>query len=379
MAKKILCSVISFILCAVIAFVSCYFAIPDFNAWVKGKITDTGLGGNTDDDKVNGDAPDKPIDGDINENGGTVIDEVENNGISLLSAKLPRAAYAANDIDPQADSAYMLTAVVEPADASDKNVVWSIAWKNSESTFASGKTVTDYVTITPTSDGALTARAVCKQAFGEQIIISVKPVKGDSTVRANCTVDYVQKFLGLGLKTNFNNGEYGFELSSADTSASIDFPVYTDGEVWGYCLTQSSFSKFNLTARKSDIYTKALKMDSQDDYYAWSGYKICATQDYLNALRVGGSSVNASAENYKADGSDYFGSFFFTNWGSYIGNWSNFLSSLRANSDKVMLRVKFYANTNYEDTAIGVCDIKFNPESIAALITNITINGNIEF
>ena len=56
MAKKILCSVISFILCAVIAFVSCYFAIPDFNAWVKGKITDTSLGGNTDDDKVNGDA-----------------------------------------------------------------------------------------------------------------------------------------------------------------------------------------------------------------------------------------------------------------------------------------------------------------------------------
>ena len=120
-------------------------------------------------------------------------------------------------------------------------------------------------------------------------------------------------------------------------------------------------------------------MDSQDDYYAWSGYKICATQDYLNALRVGGSSVNASAENYKADGSDYFGSFFFTNWGSFIGNWSNFLSSLRANSDKVMLRVKFYANTNYEDTAIGVCDIKFNPESIAALITDITVDGSIEF
>lgn len=379
MAKKILCSVISFILCAVIAFVSCYFAIPDFNAWVKGKITDTGLGGNTDDDKVNGDAPDKPIDGDINENGGTVIDKVENNGISLLSAKLPRAAYAANDIDPQADSAYMLTAVVEPADASDKNVVWSIAWKNSESTFASGKTVTDYVTITPTSDGALTARAVCKQAFGEQIIISVKPVKGDSTVRANCTVDYVQKFLGLNLKTNFNNGEYGFELSSADTNISIDYPVYTDGEVWGYCLTQSSHSKFSLTAQKSDIYTKAIKMDSQDDYYAWSGYKICATQDYLNALRAGGSSVSATADKYKFDGSDYFGSCFFTNWGSFIGNWSNFLSSLRANSDKVMLRVKFYANTNYEDTAIGVCDIKFNPESIAALITDITVDGSIEF
>lgn len=374
-----MCSVISFILCAVIAFISCYFAIPDFNAWVKGKITDTGLGGNTDDDKVNGDAPDKPIDGDINENGGTVIDKVENNGISLLSAKLPRVAYAANGIDPQADSAYTLTAVVGPADASDKTVVWSIAWKNSESAFASGKTVTDYVTITPTADGALTARAVCKQAFGEQIIITVKPSKGDSTVRANCTVDYVQKFLGLNLKTNFNNGEYGFELSSADTNISIDYPVYTDGEVWGYCLTQSSHSKFSLTAQKSDIYTKALKMDSQDDYYAWSGYKICATQDYLNALRVGGSSVNASAENYKADGSDYFGSFFFTNWGSFIGNWSNFLSSLRANSDKVMLRVKFYANTNYEDTAIGVCDIKFNPESIAALITDITVDGSIEF
>lgn len=378
MAKKILCSVISFILCAVIAFVSCYFAIPDFNAWVKGKITDTGLGGNTDDDKVNGDAPDKPIDGDINENGGTVIDEVENNGISLLSAKLPRAAYAANDIDPQADSAYKLTAVIEPDDVSDKSVDWSVAWKDENSTFASGKTVTDYVTITPTSDGSLTANAVCKQAFGEQIIITVSPRKSIGEVSANCMVNYVQKLSGVGLTASFANSSktYGFTLSTSNLNPVIDFPVFTDGLDWEYGLSQSKYCTLQATPELSTVYTKAIELS--ENYYP--GFQVAAPQDYLNALKAGGCTVRKTADTYKTLDGSYFDSLFFLHWGTFVSNWSGLLSSLRSNSNKVMLRIKCMTNVYDDSKPSWVYNIKFSSSSIAALAANITLNnGSIEF
>ncbi|MDE6491893.1 MAG: hypothetical protein K2L37_01935, partial [Lactobacillus sp.] len=89
-------------------------------------------------------------------------------------------------------SAYTLKATVTPADADDKTVDWSVTFSNSASAWANGKTVTDYVTITPTTDGALTATAECKAAFGEQIIITVT-ARANKEAKATCTVDYQRK------------------------------------------------------------------------------------------------------------------------------------------------------------------------------------------
>ena len=79
-----------------------------------------------------------------------------------MSAKIAPVAYAANGISAQADSAYKLTATVTPADAMNKAVDWSIAWVNGNGTFASGKTVTDYVTVTPTPNAAPNKRMTTK-------------------------------------------------------------------------------------------------------------------------------------------------------------------------------------------------------------------------
>lgn len=121
--------------------------------------------------------------------GGAVINESASNGIKLMSARIAPTAYAANGISPQADSAYTLTATITPADANNKAVDWSIAWVNSNSAYASGKTVTNYVTVTPTSDGALTANVECKQAFGEQIKVTATS-RDNPAMKAECTVDY---------------------------------------------------------------------------------------------------------------------------------------------------------------------------------------------
>ncbi len=144
----------------------------------------------------NPDTPDTPITGDGTTKDGAVVSVVKSNGIQLLSAKLPVAAYAANGVSERADTAYTITATVEPAETTNKAVDWSIAWANADSAWASGKTVTDYVTVTPSASGSLTATVECKQAFGEQVIVTCTS-RGNTELTATCTVDYIKKITAL--------------------------------------------------------------------------------------------------------------------------------------------------------------------------------------
>ena len=60
--------------------------------------------------------------------GGMLIGESEGVGVSLLSEKIAKADYAANGVSPLAESAYTLTATVEPSNAVNKAVDWSVSF-----------------------------------------------------------------------------------------------------------------------------------------------------------------------------------------------------------------------------------------------------------
>lgn len=107
------------------------------------------------------------------DNGGAIIGESVGSGVKVMSAKIAPENYAANGVSAQAETAYTLTATVLPEKASNKAVDWAVSFVNPSSAWATGKTVTDYVTVTPTADGALTANVECLQAFGEQIKVTV--------------------------------------------------------------------------------------------------------------------------------------------------------------------------------------------------------------
>lgn len=136
--------------------------------------------------------------------GGAIITEGEASGMKLMSMKIAPENYAEYGISPMADTAYQLTATITPENATNKAVDWTIAWNGGRgqggggssglrsSEWADGKTVTDYVTVTPTSDGALTANVECLQAFGTQVKITVTS-RDNTAVKANATVDYTQK------------------------------------------------------------------------------------------------------------------------------------------------------------------------------------------
>lgn len=165
------------------------------------------------------------------EGGGTVITEGEGNGIKLMSVKISPENYAEYGISPLADTAYQLTATIVPENATDKTVDWAIAWavppqhsggtigdEDPGSVWAMGKTVTDYVTVTPTSDGALTANVECLKDFGAQVKVTVTS-RDNSEVKANCLVDYTQKLQGV--------------------KATFGFTVLTDGMTKSFDLSQS--------------------------------------------------------------------------------------------------------------------------------------------
>lgn len=159
------------------------------------------------------------------ENGGAVIGAPVENGIKLMSAKIPVAEFAANGVSAQAETAYTLTATVVPDTATDTSVDWEVAFVNAESAWASGKNVTDYVTVTPTADGALTANVECLQAFGEQVLVTVVS-RDNPLATATCTIDYAQKVTGATLKL----GDITVNLGG---TTNVKWQINANGEGFG--------------------------------------------------------------------------------------------------------------------------------------------------
>lgn len=150
------------------------------------------------------------------DNGGAIIGESVGSGVKVMSAKIAPENYAANGVSAQAETAYTLTATVLPEKASNKAVDWAVSFVNPSSAWARGKTVTDYVTVTPTADGALTANVECLQAFGEQIKVTVTS-RNNAEATATCLVDYAERVAGYTL--TLTNG--GVTISSSDPEYTV--------------------------------------------------------------------------------------------------------------------------------------------------------------
>lgn len=156
------------------------------------------------------------------DSGGAVISGSTESGISLMSAKIMTADYDEYGISPMAETAYQLTATIQPADATDKTVDWSVSFVNPSSAWASGKTVTDYVTVTPTSDGALTANVENLQAFGEQIKVTVTS-RDNAEATAECVIDYAKRLTGVAVGLSYMAETINVNSSSEETVIPASF------------------------------------------------------------------------------------------------------------------------------------------------------------
>lgn len=196
--------IVAIVLVAIIAAI----VLGVLSSWYTNWDTSTWFGNGNEETVEEEDPPvEDEIDEADSEVSGAVMGESTGTGMLLASASIARANYEEYGVSPMAETAYALTATITPATADNKNVDWSVAWANSSSSWANGKTVTDYVTVAPTSSGSLTATVACKQAFGEQVIVTCTSQQ-NADIKATCTVDYEEKISSVMLTLDISGESY---------------------------------------------------------------------------------------------------------------------------------------------------------------------------
>ena len=178
--------------------------------------------------------------------GGMQIGESNDGGIRLTSAALLSSEYDEYGISPLAESAYTLTATVMPSGAANHGVDWEIAWSDATSTWAIGKTVTDYITVTfNVLDGKI-ATVSCMQPFGTQVIITAVS-QDNPNATASCTVDYAQKVTGVNLY--FGNvpinlgGETYVKYEVSPNANGVGGEIYADIETGSVYTISETFTQ----------------------------------------------------------------------------------------------------------------------------------------
>lgn len=215
--------------------------------------------------------------------GGLVVNEGEEDGIALTMTKLLADDYEVYGISPLAETAYTLTATITPSYAADQTVDWTVAWANSSSTWASGKTVTDYVTVTPTEDGALTATAVCLQDFGEQIIITVTS-RDNAAASATCTADYEKKLSTVSMSVN--SQLFNFNIGS-NLLATDDYNISGNvTDTFSFNSVTTTYSNYTIDVTytiTTQLTTNAAAVTQLNQYYGSYGSTFYAIPVTLTA------------------------------------------------------------------------------------------------
>lgn len=153
------------------------------------------------------------------------------NEVMLLSAALMSAPAA------KAEDSYYLTATINPIYADVQTVEWSVMFINGSSEWASGKQVTDYVTVTAGETNGLNARVDCKAPFGEQIKIRVTSTDNPEAY-AECICDYVKRVKNIVFSELLQLPESGFTYSYECSDYTLDSEISLTFDEGGLYLTE---------------------------------------------------------------------------------------------------------------------------------------------
>ncbi len=171
-----------------------------------------------------------------------------------------------------------LTATVLPVTAKNKTVDWSVSWADGSNT----ATVTDYVTVTPKTNGSNVATVACKKAFKGNIIVTVTTRESGHT--AECLVTFEGKPTGMSVTSPMNEqadgyhagigGTYSFNVGLTNPLGEIgdnykSFSVEVTGVgsmVLGYCEITSGVTTW------TDSLDKTVTLDSLKGHFMTATY-----------------------------------------------------------------------------------------------------------
>ena len=112
-----------------------------------------------------------------------------------------------------------IEAYVVPENANNREVDFSVAW--GEGAQRSAEPVTDYVTVTPETDGSRVATVACIKGFGDDIILITVTTR-DGGFQATCTVTF--EGAPSSLKFMYNDTEYS-SSSEITVQANAEYSV----------------------------------------------------------------------------------------------------------------------------------------------------------
>ena len=161
------------------------------------------------------------IDGDGNAmDAGTLYRMPEKMTFTAAGSGIPLAQFGDPDgTTSTARAEVRIEAYVVPENANNREVDFSVAW--GEGAQRSAEPVTDYVTVTPESDGSRVATVACIKGFGDDIILITVTTR-DGGFQATCTVTF--EGAPSSLKFMYNDTEYS-SSSEITVQANAEYSV----------------------------------------------------------------------------------------------------------------------------------------------------------
>lgn len=224
-----------------------------------------------------------------------VISSTENHGITISAARLAAQDYALYAVDSQAESAYTLTASIYPSTA-DPTLDWTVNFKNPSSTWASGKDVSDYLTLSSTSN-SLNAVITCKAAFAEQIEVKAS-ARNNPDAYAICLVDYAKRLSDVSLTGRICEISEDSEYSGMYGIAHDEMDNWNDCSVLPVYAVDNSvnWSNFNERANVNYYYTDSV--GTLAGTVVSTKLELKASDAFLNVYSTGAYYANAGECQY---------------------------------------------------------------------------------
>lgn len=139
-----------------------------------------------------------------------------------------------------------VVAYLTPNNADIDNVEWTVSWSNMNSTWATGKTVSDYLSVA--KGEGLNAVVSCKQAFSEPIVLKVKVNKAEISVADTCICNYYKKLTSLDLAL----------------TANVEDKILSAGDMFTYAVNEN-FADGTLDLNDSTAYVNSFATSSTLD------------------------------------------------------------------------------------------------------------------
>lgn len=301
----------------------------------------------------------------VDENGTAFVpDVVHSLPRNLIFRSAAATSESSNDVT--------LSATITPNDATNKAVDWTVAFVNPNSAWATGKSISSYVTVTPTVDGALTAKINCVAPFGEKIRITVTS-RDNPEAKAECIVDYAKRISDLTVSLH-KNSITGTVVSTATDASGLSIPFNDDSG--------------RLFMAVSPIYSVGTISDNY--VYQASCSTSPALDFHLSVTDFGGNTDYKSTVTYRDIDSISFSSgyLFLTQFtpmgyedanGVYHPTSSTVLRAFYnrvANSNPNPLATFNFTATGKYSTFEKAVNIKFTPGTLTFAVENLTINNS---